>query len=843
MLKHHIVFGELNYILARFALTLLVDDTSERVSLVIKTVAAQDNHCDDIHNIILELATKNELLLTETQLAKLAVYHNDSDMQISEPLLEIEKKLIALGLYHNSLVCWLVDDSAQKGCVSDKRYSAPSYVRLVKLPQSEQYDDVDAAHQAVTAASFGNISGQVGYSQDRLDTALNNYIYRMIDFSCHYSGGHVRAYISEAQYLCFSSYQHYSQALLDENYRDAAGKTLQHQYSLPLKDLVYAIAKALNISVAFIDNPGEELNAQEQKFARILDTSGLITSQGCNSRMVDIAESEKRHAFLTSLEASVDQAARWRRDITADALLFAKEKQFADSFNFASHIIAISKTVNSTKPAVCHAAGALNYGDLEQNIMHCVSHIVRQGITPGTRVALIAHDSPAFVITVLSLLYAGCVAIIINKELKLSTIVQALSTARVGAVFADQDFIHLCQQEQQLPVPVVAALTDICELGTADLAGAEVEKSRWLPARTRPFDEAIGMFTSGTTGVAKLVMHRHQDFVVAAERYAAQVLNINSSDKAFSVSRMSFAFGLHNCFNALFNRATAIISPKELSTNEIVVAIKLYQPTIMYAVPTVYQFLLNHPMLTADDVKAVRCFVSAGDRLPVELNRKWQAKFGVAILDSLGSTEAFSTYITNIPGSSRAFGCTGKLVPGFSARIVNERGVICGPGALGTLWLRGPTLPSKYDNHGAATASRFRDGWYCTNDMFVRDQQGYFSFFGRADDVVKVSGQWVAPQDIEDVLLGHPDVIEVAVLAVGDKETTTRTKAFVVTRRQDHEQLMTELKQYARQHLERWKYPHLFQFVAALPRTVTGKLQREQLKHLVSDHAEWSEPA
>src|SRR5690606_32693595 len=204
-----------------------------------------------------------------------------------------------------------------------------------------------------------------------------------------------------------------------------------------------------------------------------------------------------------------------------------------------------------------------------------------------------------------------------------------------------------------VPKGVVSALADIAVIAPLHADSAPVAP-KWLPARTRPFDEAIGMFTSGTTGVPKLIMHRQQDFVVAAERYAAQVLNINSSDRAFSVSKMSFAFGLHNCFNALFNRATAIISPKNLAIDDIVAAIKLYQPTILYAVPTVYQFLLQHDAITPDDFKTVRCFVSAGDRLPLELNRKWQARFDACILDSLGSTEAFSTYLSNIPGSSHA---------------------------------------------------------------------------------------------------------------------------------------------------------------------------------------------
>lgn len=841
MLKHHIVFGELSYILLRFALTLLIDDTSERVSLVIKK-SADDFFTDNINDIILEVATKNNILLTAAQLSKVSLYESDTALEINEPLIAIETRLQQLGIYHNSIVSWLLDTTGAAVNLSDSRYSSASYARLYKYVHHDSAENSSVAQQHSAAVSFANIVGPLGYSQDIIDTPLNNYIFSMIDFSVNNNVGKVRAYVSEALYLNFSSYQYYCEPILHDICATSDIKQQPHQYTIPLKDFIYTVATALNIDVAFIDNAGEELNGQEKHFASLLDNAGLVTSQGCQARIAGMAEVQAQRAFLATLEQSVLKAVRWRTDITADALLFAKEKGFSQYFNFASKIIDIANRINPAKAAICHATGTLNYGAIENTVMHCVASLAKRGITPGSRVAIVANDSPAFSIAVLSLLYSGCVAIIVNPLLKLSTVAQALSSAQVSTVLADNDFIAQWQQSHEVPKGVVSGLADIAVIAPlhADSAPAA---PKWLPARTRPFDEAIGMFTSGTTGVPKLIMHRQQDFVVAAERYAAQVLNINSSDRAFSVSKMSFAFGLHNCFNALFNRATAIISPKNLAIDDIVAAIKLYQPTILYAVPTVYQFLLQHDAITPDDFKTVRCFVSAGDRLPLELNRKWQARFDACILDSLGSTEAFSTYLSNIPGSSHAFGCTGKMVPGFDGKIVNERGVICGPGEVGTLWLKGPTLPSRYENHASATASRFRDGWYCTNDMFVRDQHGYFSFFGRSDDVVKVSGQWVAPQDIEDVLVGHPDVVEIAVLAVGDDETTTRTKAFVVTPRQDQAQFTQELKHYARQHLERWKYPHLFQFVDALPRTVTGKLQREKLRQLSSAALDQVEPA
>ncbi|CAH9067309.1 2-succinylbenzoate--CoA ligase [Pseudoalteromonas holothuriae] len=812
MNKHHIVFGELNYATARLILTLVTDQLSERISIIIRQSSDEVACKNVVFKCLNEIATKNNVLLSTTELEKLTVYNHDCNTGANDALVEIEQRLTSLGIYHHETVRWEVE--TQVKCSA----STQSYAKILKyLPRDEE-------QRSVQQIDIANILGPVGHYQDELDTPLNRFIFSLLEYSEEVKGRTVKVHIPKDIELEFLPFECYLDEILAN---EVCVKIAKDTVNISAQKLVTKIASVLALDLEFVNDALE----QDLDLIEFLEREELTLSTSKDTLKTE----ENTDSFLSSLCMQASEAKTWKEDINVDAILFAHEKKHTESLNFADKLLEIARTIKQDKVAIHHALGDMKYGDFEHSIKNAVSNVVNLDIKPGTRVGVISNDSTHFTIAVLSLMYSGCTAIIINPLLKAETIAQAIRSAQVDIVFGDDDFFELASESEHLPTGLISLFANIREVAPICDGADDKGVTHWAPARTRPFDYAIGMFSSGTTGIPKLILHRHQDFVVAAERYAAQVLNINSSDRALSVSRMSFAFGLHNCFNALYNSATAILSPPTLSIDEIVESIKLYKPTIFYAVPTVYQFLLTHENISANDFITVRCFVSAGDRMPIELNRKWQAKFNAVILDSLGSTEAFSTYLTNIPGSNRALGDTGKIVPGFDAKILNGRGIICSHGDIGTLWLKGPTLPSRYESNNAETEARFKDGWYCTNDMFKCDKDGYFRYIGRADDVIKVSGQWVSPQDIEDVLLGHPDVVEIAVVAVGDHETTTRPKAFVVTKRQDYEQLTKELKEYAKQNLERWKYPHLFQYAKSLPKTVTGKLQRYRLKGVVNE--------
>lgn len=275
-------------------------------------------------------------------------------------------------------------------------------------------------------------------------------------------------------------------------------------------------------------------------------------------------------------------------------------------------------------------------------------------------------------------------------------------------------------------------------------------------------------------GIPKLIEHRHQDPIVAADRYAAHMLDLRTSDVLFSASRTTFAFGMQNLLIALLKGATAVIAPQKISAAVIADLIAQARPTVMFAVPTIYQYLLDDAALSARIAQnSLRLCIAAGERLPQAVATRWFQRHGIRLLDSLGSSEAFSTYLSNVADVEHN-NATGKLVPGFDAVLRHEDGSPCRIGERGVMWLRGPSISvSARDRAGGMVDN----GWYCTKDVFWRDADGYFYFCGRSDEMFKVAGQWVSPLDLEEVLLSHPAVREVAVTASGSDDATLRTKA------------------------------------------------------------------
>lgn len=518
-------------------------------------------------------------------------------------------------------------------------------------------------------------------------------------------------------------------------------------------------------------------------------------------------------------------------EISTDALLFARERGIEQGFNITQHVLE-QCIKNTERYAILHSSGEIRFAELPCYIAHCMTELKGMGLKHGDRCSIVSADSVHMAIAILSVMCMGCTAIIINPLLQNDRLLESLNESKSNVILADnqnvQAITSLGSKGHKSLFPTVididkTARTDL------DLVNAEDIIEEIIIAPTSPFDNAFGIFTSGTTGKSKLVIHRHLDFVVAAERYGSQVLNIDASDSIFSASRLSFAFGLHNLFNALFHGATAILSPTKIDAETVVKTVKRFCPTIMCAVPTIYQFILDYPYVDKASFGSLRLFVSAGEHLPSGLRRQWLMSFGLPILDSLGSTEAFSTYLSNLPDSD-TLGATGKLIPGFDAKLIGEQGEICPNGNAGTLWVRGPTLLSSYQSDTPANLSQFKNGWFCTNDVFSRDSDGYYYYHGRSDEMFKVAGQWISPQEIEGVLLEHPDVKEVAVVPVGDSEKTIRPKAFVVLDTEECDNLALILKEISQARLEKWKYPHFIEFVSSLPKTSTGKIKRYILR-------------
>lgn len=532
---------------------------------------------------------------------------------------------------------------------------------------------------------------------------------------------------------------------------------------------------------------------------------------------LDTPPGSPAHESVLRLLHPLQQQQRWRDDASAEARLFAQQRGLGEQWNLGGWLLAQPMARYPDKIALQQDGQTLSYAGLAQRMGWAARHLLEAGVQSGTRVAVVAHDSLAQVSALLAVMHVGAIAVLVNPLLADPDIDAALVQAEAAHVLTDHAsrarFGHAVWQ---------GPVTDLDALGVES-----ADPSIPGAASTHPLDAAFAVFTSGSSGRAKLIEHRHQDVLVATDRYASQLLDLRASDVLFSASRTSFAFGLQNLLIGLCKGARVVLGPAKISAAAIADIIAHARPTVMFAVPTLYQRLLDDPQLV-EQVRdhGLRMCVAAGERLPGAVARRWHALTGVRVLDSLGSTEAFSTYLSNVADVDVP-GATGKLVPGFDALLRHADGRPCRNGERGTLWLRGPSL--SIDLHDPVSVQRMERGWYCTHDVFWRDGDGYFHFCGRSDEMFKVAGQWVSPLDLEEVLLGHPQVREVAVTACGSDEDTLRTQAWVVSDTPS-EALADELRELCKRELDARRYPHHVEFVAELPRTGTGKLLRSPLR-------------
>jgi benzoate-CoA ligase len=327
-------------------------------------------------------------------------------------------------------------------------------------------------------------------------------------------------------------------------------------------------------------------------------------------------------------------------------------------------------------------------------------------------------------------------------------------------------------------------------------------------------------------------VHVHSSLIQTAELYARPVLGIREDDLVFSAAKLFFAYGLGNALTfPLAAGAGALLMAERPTPAAVFRRLQEYQPTIFYAVPTLFAALLASPELPPRSGLKLRVCTSAGEALPAELGRRWTEHFGVEILDGIGSTEMLHIFISNRPGEVR-YGTTGKPVPGYRIRLVGDDGQEVGPGQLGELQIEGPTSAIHYWNNRARSLATFLGAWTRAGDKYSVDEDGYYTYGGRSDDMMKVSGMYVSPFEVEAALVSHADVLEAAVVGVEDAEHLIKPKAYVVTRPgvQADEALAERLKQHVKDRLAPYKYPRWIEFIQELPKTATGKVQRFKLR-------------
>jgi benzoate-CoA ligase len=340
------------------------------------------------------------------------------------------------------------------------------------------------------------------------------------------------------------------------------------------------------------------------------------------------------------------------------------------------------------------------------------------------------------------------------------------------------------------------------------------------------------LYSSGSTGKPKGTVHVHSSLIQTAELYARPVLGIREDDVVFSAAKLFFAYGLGNSLTfPLSVGATAILMAERPTAGAVIARLQRHQPSLFYGVPTLFASLLADATLPSKGALKLRRCASAGEALPADIGKRWTQRVGVEILDGIGSTEMLHIFLSNRPGDVR-YGTTGKPVPGYEVRLVDERGNAVARGEIGDLEICGPTCAKYYWNKRALSRNTFRGHWTSSGDKYHIDDDGYYVYAGRSDDMLKVGGIYVSPAEVESILITHDAVLEAAVVGRQDQDLLTKPMAYVVLNAGHTacDALRTELQQHVKTHLAPYKYPRWIEFATELPKTATGKIQRFKLR-------------
>jgi benzoate-CoA ligase len=497
----------------------------------------------------------------------------------------------------------------------------------------------------------------------------------------------------------------------------------------------------------------------------------------------------------------------------------------------AAHDLLQRNAARPDKVAFIDAASGaqLTYGQLAEQARRCADALRQRGIAPETRVMLAMLDTLEWPVVFLGCILAGVVPVAANTLLTPKDFDFMLRDSRAQALFVSKPLLPAFE----------TILGKISTLRQTFIAGDDGEhsvarlvasgKDRAQVAGTCSDDACFWLYSSGSTGTPKGTVHVHSSLVQTAELYAKPVLGIEERDVVFSAAKLFFAYGLGNALTfPLSVGATTVLLPVRPTPAEVFGVLKKFQPTIFYGVPTLYAALLADPERPARKDLNLRVCTSAGEALPADIGRRWTAEYGCEILDGIGSTEMLHIFLSNRPGKVR-YGTTGQPVPGYELRIVGDDGRECGPGEIGELQISGPSAALMYWNNRAKTKATFAGEWTRSGDKYTRDADGYYTYGGRSDDMLKVGGIYVSPFEVEACLMTHAAILEAAVIGVADSDGLVKPKAYVVLKA-GQQASAADLQAHVKNTLAPYKYPRWIEFVAELPKTATGKIQRFKLR-------------
>jgi benzoate-CoA ligase len=511
-------------------------------------------------------------------------------------------------------------------------------------------------------------------------------------------------------------------------------------------------------------------------------------------------------------------------------------------FNFAQFLIAANNS-RKDKTALIDDAGSLTYGQMADQVRACAAGLRKLGLKREERVLLLMQDSSDWVVSFLGALYAGVVPVAVNTLLTAEDYGFMINNSRAQAALVSSALLGtlntaiaqgaksikhvvVTRHEGDLPAP---------QMHFKDLLASAAGPS--LPAETHADEPAFWLFSSGSTGNPKGTVHTQGNLYWTAQLYGKGILGLTSNDVVFSAAKLFFAYGLGNGLTFPLSVGASVVLMAERPTPQATFKRLVdHKPTVFYGAPTGYGGMLASPDLPTKDQVALRLCSSAGEALPADIGERWTARFGCEIIDGIGSTEMLHVFLSNTPGDVH-YGTTGKPVPGYEVQLRGEQGeVLTGHNEIGDLYIKGPSAALMYWNNREKSRDTFQGEWTKSGDKYSRDPEGYYTYAGRNDDMLKVSGIYVSPFEVESTLVQHPAILEAAVIGKVDDDGLTKTKAFIVLK---VGQSLTEeeVKAFVKERLAAYKYPRYIQFVNELPKTATGKIQRFRLRDLENKKA------
>lgn len=514
----------------------------------------------------------------------------------------------------------------------------------------------------------------------------------------------------------------------------------------------------------------------------------------------------------------------------------AKSARGFEYFNAADDLLLHNLAAGrGDKIAIIDRDGPHSYSELEQRVNRFANLLCQHGIGIEQRIVLCLYDTIDFHVCFLGAIRAGVVPVPVNTLLAGHDYEYMLTDTRARMLVFSEElrtvFEPLLENHTFLKKTLVSGSTSIA--GCERLADAmQGMADNFETALTRPDDAAFWLYTSGTTGRPKAAIHSQTDLRATADHYAAEILQSHENDLFFSAPKLFFAYGLGNALTfPLSVGATVVLLADRPDAKSVTEIINVHRPTLFFSVPTLLSMMLNTKTLPDKENMRIRLCISAGEALPETVLNEWKQVLGVEILDAIGSTEMLHMYMSNRVGEIRS-GTSGKPLLGYEVRLLDDHGQQVADGEIGDLYVSGPSSALGYWNQHGKSAETFQGLWTKTGDKYTVDDDGFYVYCGRSDDLIKVGGIYVSPMEVENALLAHPAVNEVAVVGAGDDNQLIKPRAFVVLA-DDIEptaELESDLINYVSQQLSAYKRPRWVEFIAELPKTATGKIQRFKLR-------------